>query len=336
VTVTASAPPPSGGTSADSDFQARCSAPGVVRCVGFDNSSDFNQPAYPNDGPYAPGGGTLAHLTRDTSIKASGGSSARFEVVSGTGESPSGSWVVSYPTVGHGQKLYVQFRQRFDTNMLNNKNLFGGGGWKQIIMHSFEAGSCALLEVTMNNYKYRGFPYMYTDCGGQTLEIFSSQANDVVVEYSQPYPPSGPGTVGTDYWCLYNKVLQGDTTNRCAFYKPDQWMTFYYEIHVGNWGQPNSIVRAWVGFEGQPLRLVVNHTQFRINKESTAPGFNRLTLTNYDTGRCIIASCVHPTAYTWYDELIVSTQPIAPPGGGSQTPPTATQPPALPTNLTIK
>ena len=309
-----------GGGTPEADFQARCSAPGVVKCLGFDNASDYTVPVYPNDGPYPPGGsGPLTRLTRDTSNKSSGAGSARFEVVSGTGENPSGSWVVNYPPVQAGQTFYVQFRQRFDPNMINNKNLFGGGGWKQIIMHSLEAGSCAALEVTMNNGGYRGFPRMYTDCGQGFLDFYSAASNDQVLEWSQPYPPENSGTPGVDYWCLYNKALANDPTNRCAFYQPNQWMTFYYQITVGSWGQPNSIVRAWAGYEGQPLKLVINYTNKVLNKESVAPGFNRLTLTNYDTGRCTVGPCVHPTAYTWYDELIVSTQPIAAPGA---TPPT--------------
>jgi hypothetical protein len=40
-------------------------------------------------------------------------------------------------------------------------------------------------------------------------------------------------------------------------------------------------------------------------------GFNSVYLTTYMTNKDSAAD--HPTAYAWYDELIVSTEPIAPP-----------------------
>lgn len=58
-------------------------------------------------------------------------------------------------------------------------------------------------------------------------------------------------------------------------------------VKLGNWGSPTGSIKAWVGYEG-----------VRDKRENL----------NY------------PAAYVWYDELIVSLQPIADPDGDLDVP----------------
>ena len=79
-----------------------------------------------------------------------------------------------------------------------------------------------------------------------------------------------------------------------------------------------------------PLRQFIDQPDFRFDFDrSRMDAFSKVQLTPYNTGKK--DTLAHPAAYTWYDELIVSREPIAPPG--APTPPVASQPapPAGPT-----
>ncbi len=304
-----------------SDFQSRCSAPGVLVCRGWDSPSEFTPPAWPNSGLY-PAGDGLYHGTYDSSIKASGNGSLRFEILGGTQANSAGAWWEKFGrSFGSGETFYVQFRQRFSPEMLGVN--MGGNGYKQVIFHSQQGGSCAALELTTQNTYYRGFAQLYTDCGAFQLD-YGLNNGDYVLQYSNVYPPGSDGTI----YCLYGSL--GNSSNKCLYYRANDWMTFSYRVTVGSWGQPNSIIQAWAGYDGQPLTQIINRTNYTLNQDAPGLGFDMLQLTPYDSRK---DGRQHATAYTWYDELIISTQPIAAPSGGGGTP---NPPPAPPTNLRIQ
>jgi len=287
----------------DADFQARCSAPGVVKCVGFDSAADIDPFIYPDSG------GVL-RAARDTSVKASGSSSLRFEIPSRSGANSSGNWKDSLGgSFGPGKTFYVQFRQRFSPEMLNTN--FGGNGWKQVIFH-YASYSCAALEITTQNTYLRGYPQMYTHCGAGSFAIDLGNGDFLYENGDYNCHRSNPNATG------------------CAFYYANEWMTFYYEVKVGNWGQPNSSVKAWVAYEGGPMKQFVNAPNYTLDQDAPGREFNSLTLLPYNTDKP--SGQTNPVAYTWHDELIVSTQPIAAPAGGTIPPPDSTAP-AIPTGL---
>jgi hypothetical protein len=51
--------------------------------------------------------------------------------------------------------------------------------------------------------------------------------------------------------------------------------------------------------------------RFTLQNENPGKDFDSLTLLTYMTNKSVLKN--HPAAYTWYDELIVSSKPIAPP-----------------------
>ncbi len=269
------------------NFAARCAGSGVTLCVGFDAESDFAEeyllPSF--DGKQ--------RITLDREIRASGTGAARFEIPPNSAASPSGGWVAYLgKRYRPGTSLHVQFRQRFSSEMLDTE-FAPGGGWKQVILHG--NASCASVELTTVNQYHQGFPTMYTDCGARNLQI-DLAGGDVLLQQGE-------------YECHY----QGKRpASQCGYYAPNEWMTFYYEIELGEWDTPTSQIRAYMAYEGKPLRQFVDMRDYVLHYDSSPrDSYKRVLLTTYMTGKDM--SQAHPTAYTWYDELIVSSEPIPPP-----------------------
>jgi hypothetical protein len=67
------------------DFESRCNAPGVVRCIGFDTETDITGRYGDNTGLYL-GESRVPIPSLDNSTKASGNSSLMFIIKPQTGE----------------------------------------------------------------------------------------------------------------------------------------------------------------------------------------------------------------------------------------------------------
>lgn len=281
------------------NFQARCAGPGVLQCVGFDSAADFAS------GILYPAWDGQVRGVMDTNVKTSGNGALRFEIPSNSAANSSGFWLGSLgKDFGPGDTLHMQFRQRFSQAMLTTQ-FQPGGGWKQFILHPV-GSSCTTLEFTMVNQWLQGFPTMYASCG--SINFHQELSNGDI------------------------RLQQGDVDCRyqnragCMKYRADEWITFYLEIKLGPWGSPTTYVKAWMGYEGQPLKQIVDYPNFSLDYSSSpSERLQRIQLTPYQTGKDTSQS--HPTAYTWYDELIISTQPIpAPTGTVGGSPPAATPP----------
>ena len=287
----------SNSSSASNTFQQRCAAAGVIKCVGFDTPADIT--------PFisADSNGVM-QASLDTTVSASGGGSLKFVIPANSGQNSSGAWSDSLNgSFGPGTTFFVQFRQRFSPEFVSTK--FNGEGWKQSIFH-MQGRTCASIELTTVDAFERGQPEMYTNCGATPFEI-NLNNGDFLLEQGD--------TSTSGHNCHY----QNQTAPSCAKYQPNQWMTFYYEVKVGNWGVGNSSVKAWVAFEGQPLQEFVNIQNLTLDFDlGNGDSFNWITLLPYNTTKP--ASQTNPVAYTWYDELIVSTQPILAPNGPTPAP----------------
>ncbi len=196
---------------------------------------------------------------------------------------------------GEGSTFYVQFRQRFSKEMLKNK--WKDTSWKQVIFHN-TAATCADVELTTGQYYHDGFPIMYTDCGGRLIAT-----NSGVPPYKLEQG---------DYNCWYSQYNAKD----CFFYPADEWVTFYYEISIGHWEKPDSSIQAWVALDGQPYKQWIKMPGFVLKNENPGQDYDSVTLLTYMTGKNMLDS--QPLAYTWYEDLIVSTQPIASPTASPQ------------------
>ena len=292
--ATTTAPLPSNGQ----DFAVRCTAAGVLKCQGFDSAAAVAPVSHPAPGNYPVRAGTATESPIfDASVKSDGGGSLKFIIPGRSGANNGGQWRQDFGrTFGPGTTFYVQFRQRFSTEMLTVNWGSFGGSFKQVIFHN-AAATCADVELTTGNYYDTDVPIMYTECGGRGL-------------YTNNGVPPTLLQQG-EYNCAYGSI---NSTN-CYMYTANEWLTFYYKVQIGTWGRPASSIEAWVAREGQPFKKWISLSGFTLNNSTPGQDYNYLTLLPYMTGKD--ASVDHPTAYTWYDELIVSTQPIAPPLGVS-------------------
>jgi hypothetical protein len=293
--------------SADDDFAARCSGPGVVRCVGFDNTtSDIvrGQNLHPD-------GGGAYRAGLDTATKASGTGALRFDLPPPphAGANIAGSWSpLSNDGLGRlfGQNstFYAQFRVRFSPEFLNNT---WNATWKVVLFH-YAQTTCGSIELTMDQ-NFDRFPRMYTDCGA--THMFATLDGSRHTEIPPLLIQQG------DYRCEYGNV----STATCFAFVPDEWLTMYYKFTIGTWDQANSLVEAWVAREGEGYRQFIRVPNMRLscneNSCTTSPGrdqgYNNLTFTPYMTGLSSSSGRAGVTSRIWYDELIVSTQPIAAP-----------------------
>jgi hypothetical protein len=305
------------------DFATRCSQAGVVRCFGFDAPTEIA--AYIYSGASTP--------TVDTAVRASGGGSLKMTIPSNSGANTSGGFsmnftpgspntsnTAAYPVqFGAGEEFYVQWRQRFSSEFVSTIYQ-GGGGWKQAIIGEGDrtgvpAYSCTQLETVVQNTNTRGIPQMYHSCGvkdGQYQPLDVSQGSTIFPQYASGLDCRYPGP--------YNEP-------GCVRYKANQWMTFQVRIKVGTWYQNNGVYRRdstiqlWVAEEGKPSRLVMDRDPAKgtgydiVNLSPNVSKFGKVWLLPYNTGKD--SSVAHPTAYTWYDELIVSRNRIPDPDGSS-------------------
>jgi hypothetical protein len=272
----------------------------------------------------------------DTSVKASGASSLKFTIPSNSGSDTSGAFFINFSNdlltqFGENSDFYVQWRQRFSPAFLNTfyagVNSLSANGWKQIIIGTGDKpgctasssasglcySSCTTLETVVQNTDQSGFAQMYNSCTGSRshgpydgfYERFG--ALDFKLQNARPSP-----------YCLYsqNGVNRFPPNGNCFGYFPDEWMTFQVKIKTGprvadEW--TNSFVSLWIARANQPSELAINWGPYNLSAGSVAENqkYGKVWLLPYHTNKD--PSQVHPTGFTWYDELIISTTPIADP-----------------------
>ena len=350
------APVGGGGTAtADQDFVQRCGSPGVIKCVTFDSSSDLAG-SYGNPFGILPGTSTTPGL--DSTVKASGNSSLKFTIPSQSGGNAGGAYFTNFSNdlltqFGENSDFYIQWRQRFSPEMVSIIFQAAGGGrasWKQSIIGTGDQTgcttssgsppcytSCTDLEVTTTNNTWDQFPVMYNSCSGSAshgpydgfYQPFSSPWNGANFKLQNGMPSP---------YCLYDN--QGSSrlppTGNCFPYVANEWMTFQVHIRTGprvNNEFANSHVDLWVAREGQAAQQVINWGPYNLTAGASGnQKFGKVWLLPYMTNKD--ATQAHATAYTWYDELIISTSKIPDPNSGGTS--TGTQAPAAPTGLTLK
>jgi len=299
-----------------------CAQPGVIRCVGFDSASDIAGTYGNNSGILPPSFSGAIPPALDTSVKASGASALKFTIPSNSPADTSGSYFTNFSSdlqtqFGANSEFYIQWRQRFSPEFLNTMYQ-GGSGWKQDIIGTGDKpggalySSCTALEVVLVDQYYRGFPEIYNSCTGSTShgpyfpfeEPFGQF--DFKLQNARPSP-----------YCLYSQSGADHfaPNGNCVGYVANEWMTFQVKIKTGprvNDEWQNSVVTLWVAREGQASELV---TSFTINLTAGSAAedqkFGKIWLLPYNTGKS--STQVHPTAFTWYDELIISHTLIADP-----------------------
>jgi hypothetical protein len=229
--------------------------------------------------------------------------------------------------------------------------------------------SCEAIGIVTQNTYQRNFPVMYDSCSGSTThgpydEFNESFTNPLMGRCSS----SGNPSCWDNSWCPSGSVCGGlgqadfkvqngrpapyctylegysnpksyfPPVGNCLGYYANEWMTFQIRVKTGprrttaNFDEfTNSYVQLWVAREGQPSELAVNWGPYNLSAGSPAEDqkFGKLWFLPYNTHKD--PTQVHPTAYTWYDELIISRTRIPDPASSG-----STQPPVPPTNVHVK
>ena len=291
------------------DFQTRCAQPGVVVCEGFDNASTFAQTGGRQGIHPSTGNGSV--MTQDATTARSG-TSAHCVVPAQTGPDACGSFKKGFGQIfGQNTTFYVQYAQKIDANVLNQHPTDSSGSqtfFKQQIIASFEGGTCASKELTTVNIYDRGFPFMYSQCGRDNFQI-AIPTNDFLLEQGDQTIALGD-PVNSGYNCHYQTQHNGP--NSCATYPAGVWVTYYYKVQIGTWGSPNSNIYAWRALPNEGYKEWIKIQNHTLQNTEAGSGYDMIDLLHYYTGRNG-RRAFGQTGATWYDELIVSMQPIAAP-----------------------
>jgi hypothetical protein len=327
------------------DFATRCAAPGVLKCVNFDTDTDFNKGKGDSQGAWGSREGLIpmygtsdfSRVTRDTSVYADGSSSLRFTIPSGAASDVAGAWFTNFTDdlsyqVGEGQEVYVQWRQRFSPELLSTQyQAVGGGlagGWKLADISAGDLSTCSAsnanstvcpttcwdFETVIQDTNQTGLPQMYTNCAGNWAYIpLSGFTSNVTVQ----------NAVG----CLYPNY----PSPPCVKFYANEWMTFQVHIKVGHWNQWDSTIQLWVARDGQPSQLIIDCSPTTANpcsngRDNSAAGgwfldnsdptykIGKVWLLPYHTNKSPTQTT--PTAYTWYDDVVISKSKIDDPTPG--------------------
>lgn len=277
-------------------FAERCRTKGVFHCISFDTDSDYQTTGgFPKQTIYPNSMGSFSEVTRDCEI-AVNGCSIRFTVPGNpeAGANMSGKFEYDFvkdgKAFGENSTFYVQIRARFDEPMLANN--FGGEGWKFVLIYGGKT-SCSNLGLLNQNTWYAGFPTMIHDC---SPGIVTMANNKQLMEQG-------------DYNCAYGNYNEKD----CAYFRPNEWMTFYWKIHIGTWGQPSSSLDAWVAYGKARLKKWIWQPKFTFQfQDSEKDVLDKVALTPYTTNR---KEAAKSDGHMWFDELILSSEPIPSPNG---------------------
>jgi hypothetical protein len=318
-----------------SDFDVRKTAAGVVRWFDFDTDAQLGPLNTPSN--FGRLSGQKANPIIDTAVKASGGGSLRFDVPSQSGGNAAGSWYANFSPdlsvqFGENSEFFVQWRQRFNPAMVDTYfPLIDGGGATSIKQSIITTGdqtsklyaSCEAIGNVITSYGHKRFTQIYNSCSGSGSH--SAYAGLVENVGSPPYDFKIQNATVPD--CLYtqNKGTQTIPGPGCFAWGADEWMTFEVRTKLGPRNSKTndfdaSEVQLWAAREGGDPVLVIDWRPGIPGYFPLAAGplaenqrFGKVWLLPYMTSK--EPAQVHPLAQTWYDELIISRNAIAFPGG---------------------
>ncbi len=312
--------------SPDTSFASRCAASGVVQCVGFEEWVGRSFPpacgssGWPstNGQCYNSAADGKSHAFLDQSVYASGdgaghNAALRLDATNVSDASITGDYFIGWPQqFGQNSHYYVQYRLRLHgfatgASPWTSPNI-GGDGWKTSLFAGINGPLCGNIELTTVNFGYENKVRLYTRCSNSQNDNF---------EFSD-----GSGGFNQQQGNFLCKYEDTNVQAHCALFHGDAWMTLYYDIQIGTYGSANSNIKAYVDYgDGKGYQQWINAPNYTLS----GPGSYGLTdFTMYTTGKS--NATPSPATYSaWYDEFILSTQPIASPGTTAPNPPSLLQ-----------
>jgi hypothetical protein len=340
----------------EADWQARKSAGGVFYSQSFDFASKselINAAAGVTNN--LPGN----EIDLDSTIKLSGGKALKI-ITHGAASGNGGSWADWYDGKDGStsyKNFYFQFAIYLPKATLAYRTKGGDGQLKLVNLEQYGAG-----QIVVTNRKFLGFPTILLN-GTATLEkqISESVVPNVGSEYVfQPGVDTGGSSPGDacEFWERYGPARgvsmnddYGETNpqprldlrnltygwpNRCALkggvpFALDGWTTIELYVDYNTANPQTSTLKAWAAPYGSAPRMFINEVG-TLKLGTRDEVYRRFELLNYDTPR--ESESGRPDLLTYFDEVLISTNPIKFPGGFSL--PSTSVRPNPPTSVTAQ
>lgn len=270
----------------------------------------------------------------DCTMAADGACSLKFTNTVGSFQGDAGWMEYNFSsnlatTFGEGQEFFVQYKIRLDAALLGAGALTNGEGLKHDIITEGDsatvfAGDCLNSPaevVTITDPAFAG-PMLYSNCGYSGGSYAFMQ---------QGYQPISLGGIASSNFldqdaagCPHYGGRGIPTSDpSCFLYTGDEWFTIQKHIRIGTWGQPSSVIEAWLAHAGQPAVLISNAADAAIVNDGSggASGkYGKISLSTYATN-----ATFNVNAAAWFDNLIVATRRIPDPDVGTPNAPDGLQ-----------
>lgn len=256
---------------ANSDWQRRSTAPGVVIAVGFDDIRDWAKYSWDrkdcNSAYQIYVNGTKAGCRDnawDSKIRSSGKGSVRFDILSQTYQGSGGNIVIPFGDdesshFGANSEFWVSWRQRMDKRFIDGYKAQGGGfaNAKQVIIaqgdvrasdgqKTISANACSEAQVVIVSSSpgtNSTYPIGYIECSRYRAfeEILKPGSYAGSAQGSTPITRQNMRTNARgQFTCIgHPKTLD---QSGCFIYKPDQWITYMVHLKLGPEGRGLSSV----------------------------------------------------------------------------------------------
>jgi len=240
----------------------------LVAC-DFSDALDFTRHLWP---------GTRGSVRLDERQRCSGRWSVLYQYRPDDGPFPDGGFFLEFRPVGPGERLWVQWRQRFNgmwLRMWPEGYVTGNGGWKQCLVDRAKPPgarrpiACGPGEIVVQS-RYGWFPWVYHSCGAKFV------GDAPAYEGLFRYLPDGDIDLEPGRGCSYRYALQHKAlAPTCVGYAADTWMTFQLGIEVGTLNRPgdraalpytaDSHIQLWIQpADGRPAILTVDMPSFAL------------------------------------------------------------------------
>lgn len=295
---------------AAADWTARSTAPGVVQSIRYPSAANVTRYTHPDS--------MASHVVFDPSDGIIGDGCLKINVLAADGAN-SGNWRAplnaAWTADGLGfasAPFYIQYRVKLGPKRLTRSN--NGGGFKICNIAGYlptrpsSSQSHTGHEIVVGNVYWRGSLSAYREHPVSGAESFEIQKDGEI--YLQPAVDNGAHVRGSSArYCLYG--TGGAASSGCWFYHEQEWFTLYYAIKIVDYGGrgTGNAIDIYTARQGESTYThLYNNRDFVIGRDPDYPnGVNGIWFLPYDTAR------TSATYDTWhkYDQLIVSTQPIA-------------------------
>jgi len=319
----------------DADFAARIADSGVVYYNSFDSKGTLagGDDVEEDENIFS---GSNGYPGIDSSVYVSGdgsnNGSLRFDLMSECEANCAGSFEITTSPIefGEGDTFWFSFAHRISPEMLSYIGTYWDSSWKQAYWYDGPGSACTTLGIVLSRREAGpNIPAMYTQCGARHVVTQLHNESDVTDPQNRfgyySNQTNGPNdgyymvhqsnSNSAGYNCRYGDlgdVGTGDGEG-CWYYPTNTWVHYIFKVKIGHFGKEDSHIQGWVATGGNAPEQFINVEQFEFNYNTdNTNALDYFYLGNYMTGLTPVAT--PGTAYSWYDELIISTRPIPAPG----------------------